>query len=1192
MLDGYKPPLMKAEVPTETPAGSWRRNYRERTTEKVSATPPRVNTMPSYFVNSTYANALVGQAIAVWGNVHDGVPPMRYILDYGDGTVDSGDVADPNYVGADHTYATAGTRTIALTVRDNLGTIDIDQSTIRVYAVPTPQIRANIAIEKGLRYLYLNQYAEGYWVDNSDYLASTGAALLSFEENGHKPANNNNTDIYAEYVRAGLNWLWSYAQTYGIYGQEAGNPDTDGDGLGSYLDGNTYANGLAELAVLGAYSNAVSAQSDTIRVGAYDGKTFYDFMVNAVDQWSFSQTDPSSGADSGGWRYAVNTPNYGSSDNSTTQWASLVLEAAENSWGIVAPQFVKNELQGWLNNSQASNGGFFYSTQFAQDWTNITKTAAALGGYAYIGATTANPAVDTAIGFLNDQWNLTGLDVYGWAQHMDGNTYAMYGVAKGLRIIDHRAGTQFVRSHDWYSEYRSHLLDNLTWGQNADGSWPRSGNYPTAAMGDPLNSSLAILVLTQGVVIAPPVAVIAPVGAKPPNIAFQVDGSGSFHQDPAKSIVEYLWDWDASNGLDWVHPDAVGPRPTNPGYPTTSTYTITLRVKDNGDPPLYDTQTRSVVIRTGNTPPVAVAIPPNRGPSYAGKVGEPILLDGRASYDPDYPLDSVAFFSWDTNGDLHFGDATSDTVTVIYYTEQNGEVGLRVTDTRSDSSQDSAYIRIVSSLKDLFVVRFDFTLMGGMMDLKAVFKNDPSSDVDVSQVLVRFYDGDPLTTGTKVGSDFHVNLPRGATDSIETTIPAPSLLGHPEHDIYVYLDANDQVPEWNEQNNLAYGSLKSELSIQSGWNLVSVPSSVVDRRKNSLFPSARSSAFKYTTLYVPVDSLAPGRGYWLKFDSAQTVEISGLPIMAETIVVKQGWNMIGSISTSVAVNSISTIPDSIISSPYYGYDSNGYYRTSAIAPGSGYWVKTRDSGTVILTSTGPSSQKALSNVSAESLGRLDAFTFKDANGREQSLRFGRRASIGLDLSLFELPPVPPPGSFDARFASNRMLEVVEEGKTQDFPVLLSSAKYPIIISWALKSNDVAASLIIDGKEVSMKSNGSTQITHPTSHIALRLTGAANLPKEFALEQNYPNPFNPITKINYALPKNAKVSLKIYDILGQEIITLVEEIQEAGYKSVEWNSTNNTGNPIASGVYFYQLEATSVNDLNKTFTKVRKMLLVR
>jgi hypothetical protein len=88
------------------------------------------------------------------------------------------------------------------------------------------------------------------------------------------------------------------------------------------------------------------------------------------------------------------------------------------------------------------------------------------------------------------------------------------------------------------------------------------------------------------------------------------------------------------------------------------------------------------------------------------------------------------------------------------------------------------------------------------------------------------------------------------------------------------------------------------------------------------------------------------------------------------------------------------------------------------------------------------------------------------------------------------------------------------------------------------------------------------------------------PKEFRLDQNFPNPFNPTTTIQYQLPKAARVTLKIYDILGSEVTTLVNEEQEAGYKEVKFNANN-----IASGMYIYRLTAGD-------FVSTRKMMMMK
>jgi hypothetical protein len=84
-----------------------------------------------------------------------------------------------------------------------------------------------------------------------------------------------------------------------------------------------------------------------------------------------------------------------------------------------------------------------------------------------------------------------------------------------------------------------------------------------------------------------------------------------------------------------------------------------------------------------------------------------------------------------------------------------------------------------------------------------------------------------------------------------------------------------------------------------------------------------------------------------------------------------------------------------------------------------------------------------------------------------------------------------------------------------------------------------------------------------------------LPEHFSLEQNYPNPFNPSTTIRYQLPVNGFVTLKVYDVLGREVKTLVSERENAGIHVVGFNATN-----LPSGVYFYRLQAGTYHDTKK------------
>jgi hypothetical protein len=137
-----------------------------------------------------------------------------------------------------------------------------------------------------------------------------------------------------------------------------------------------------------------------------------------------------------------------------------------------------------------------------------------------------------------------------------------------------------------------------------------------------------------------------------------------------------------------------------------------------------------------------------------------------------------------------------------------------------------------------------------------------------------------------------------------------------------------------------------------------------------------------------------------------------------------------------------------------------------------------------------------------------------------------------------------------------------------------------------------ASLQIDEKIIQMEGNGSDQIMNHPSKIVLKLNSENDIPKEFSLIQNYPNPFNPRTIIRYQLPAYSHVRLKVYTVLGEEVKILIDGVEDAGYKSVEWNAQDNSGNGIASGIYFYRLEAISISEPNNIFLQVRKMILLR
>ncbi len=260
------------------------------------------------------------------------------------------------------------------------------------------------------------------------------------------------------------------------------------------------------------------------------------------------------------------------------------------------------------------------------------------------------------------------------------------------------------------------------------------------------------------------------------------------------------------------------------------------------------------------------------------------------------------------------------------------------------------------------------------------------------------------------------------------------------------------------------------LAISAGWNIISIPMTMADLRKDVLFPTAMSAAFEYEAYYRITDTLRYGKGYWLNFNKNQMIPFTGYPISEDSINILEGWNLIGSISSPVATTMISSIPPSIVTSQFYGY-SGVYFVADSIYPGYGYWVKSNQDGKLVLSPL------------------------------NSTLTTSR---IKIDPKIID-PPQPP--------------------------------------------------------------------TRAEDRISM-------IPAQFAIELNYPNPFNPITIIRYSLKKDIHVSLRVYDVLGRDVKTLVNEFQPAGYKSVQFDASS-----LPSGVYFYRLTAG-------TFTDINKMLLAK
>jgi hypothetical protein len=382
-------------------------------------------------------------------------------------------------------------------------------------------------------------------------------------------------------------------------------------------------------------------------------------------------------------------------------------------------------------------------------------------------------------------------------------------------------------------------------------------------------------------------------------------------------------------------------------------------------------------------------------------------------------------------------------------------------------------------------------------------------------------------------------------------------------------------------------------SVNAGWNMVSLPVTPEDFAISAVFgwpATPTSPAYSYHHGYLLTSTLQIGTGYWLKFASAGTVEILGDDRAQDSVSVSAGWNMIGVPSYPVATASIVSVPPGIINGFFFGYH-NGYTVPDTLRPMQGYWIKVSGPGKLVLGQPDTAITPKV-HPPESPLRSLNTLTISDRSEGGQTLYFGR--SDKLDLSRFELPPPPPQGVFDARFTTGHLVELADTGHQKDVPIALSSAVFPLTIGWDASKQNGTYALRIDGKETILRGQGSMTVTQPPNQLSLRLSAAplSGLPRQFALYQNYPNPFNPSTTIRFDLPQDAVVTIKVFNILGQEVATIADnKAYAAGSYGEQFSPAR-----LASGVYFYQIIANAMKGVPQhsaqSFVQTRKMLLLR
>ena len=346
-----------------------------------------------------------------------------------------------------------------------------------------------------------------------------------------------------------------------------------------------------------------------------------------------------------------------------------------------------------------------------------------------------------------------------------------------------------------------------------------------------------------------------------------------------------------------------------------------------------------------------------------------------------------------------------------------------------------------------------------------------------------------------------------------------------------------------------------------------------------------------------MDQIHPGEGYWLlSLGADDKVEVLSVPVIltdSYTVDLKQGWNMIGSVSEAIDFSQPTVIPDnSIAKHSLFGWKTDGssYRKSSVIEPGKGYWVLCWNDCQLAV---GGQSSPAVWPSPQRVVDPTSLITLQISSGQQQ-----QRVEIGWDANPEGMDyPLPPTGPQDSDFEAYlegekyrwcRQIQLAT-AQAEEWRLRLKSKQKVRIGVERSQGSDQQELVIRDGEvELVLKSGQDIQLESGDRHLGLYMRLIR--PKVTRLLQNYPNPFNPETWIPFELNQDSEVSLTIYDMAGRLVRRLDLGFQPAGAylrrdRAIYWDGRTQSGEWVASGTYFYTLKTAD-------YVSTQKMIILK
>lgn len=352
--------------------------------------------------------------------------------------------------------------------------------------------------------------------------------------------------------------------------------------------------------------------------------------------------------------------------------------------------------------------------------------------------------------------------------------------------------------------------------------------------------------------------------------------------------------------------------------------------------------------------------------------------------------------------------------------------------------------------------------------------------------------------------------------------------------------------------------------INKGWNLLSVPVNPSSSYWGDIFKNALNIPIRFAqnSYQTNETNLAPGVGYFVKYSDEVDKSVAGSRLtriddQTHATRLYEGWNTIGSLSTPISTERVTLIPYGSgafpqIEGDIYRYVTDrGYQAVTEIQPGLGYWIHI--SGQAYLQMVAGSGNKSGVNFASvrESVKNSSAtVTINDAANKSADLYISEIGTVDA-MNVFELPPVPPAGMFDVRFSNQAYVEDAVSPLIRlqgvDFPATITVANatrnYTVV-------NPVTGDVL--GTIVAGRSNTIT-IADPRTP-SIRLMGGE---ADFAtLNANVtPNPVANAAVVNVTVPNAGRVTVELFNLVGERIATLLDEVKATGVYGVDLNAAS-------------------------------------